>query len=210
MHHKPGEMTTPGRSKGDGTASPAVLALIIFKFSWSGRQPRCRSGTGESAKPLRVRASHSDTPRRAQCESRPSCPQLLAYARDAWFGGICARFVAKLNSSIAGFPGERLSVFSQTRSVVFWNTKETAAAVAAFIPEETTRCGGHRAMDVIAQSVHGDRSICIQNVEIIGISGLSTTSLSLHTNRPHIARLGGFARSDRLAATCVPSQYCPV
>jgi hypothetical protein len=65
-------------------------------------------------------------------------------------------------------------------------------------------------MDVIAQSVHGDRSICIQNVEIIGISGLSTTSLSLYTNRPHIARLGGFARSDRLAATCVPSQYCPV
>lgn len=39
----------------------------------------------------------------------------------------------------------------------------------------------------------------IPNVEVIGISGLSTTSLSLNTNRPQIASLGDFTPSDRIA-----------
>ena len=39
----------------------------------------------------------------------------------------------------------------------------------------------------------------IPNVEVIGISGLSTTSLSLNTNRPQIAALGDFTPSDRIA-----------
>jgi len=39
----------------------------------------------------------------------------------------------------------------------------------------------------------------IPNVEVIGISGLSTTSLSLNTNRPSIVSLGDFSSSDRIA-----------
>lgn len=39
----------------------------------------------------------------------------------------------------------------------------------------------------------------IPNVEVIGISGLSTTSLSLNTNRPQVVSLGDFASSDRIA-----------
>jgi NitT/TauT family transport system substrate-binding protein len=39
----------------------------------------------------------------------------------------------------------------------------------------------------------------IPNVEVIGISGLSTTSLSLNTNRPGIASLRDFTPSDRIA-----------
>ncbi|TKC87797.1 ABC transporter substrate-binding protein [Trinickia terrae] len=39
----------------------------------------------------------------------------------------------------------------------------------------------------------------IPNVEVIGISGLSTTSLSLNTNRPQIASLDDFTPSDRIA-----------
>lgn len=39
----------------------------------------------------------------------------------------------------------------------------------------------------------------IPNVEVIGISGLSTTSLSLNTNRPQIVSLADFASSDRIA-----------
>jgi NitT/TauT family transport system substrate-binding protein len=39
----------------------------------------------------------------------------------------------------------------------------------------------------------------IPNVEIIGISGLSTTTLSLNTNRPQVAWLGDFTASDRIA-----------
>ncbi|WP_118184536.1 ABC transporter substrate-binding protein [Paraburkholderia phosphatilytica] len=39
----------------------------------------------------------------------------------------------------------------------------------------------------------------IPNVEVIGISGLSTTSLSLNTNRSQIASLGDFTPSDRIA-----------
>lgn len=39
----------------------------------------------------------------------------------------------------------------------------------------------------------------IPNVEVIGISGLSTTSLSLNTNRPQIASLNDFTPADRIA-----------
>ena len=39
----------------------------------------------------------------------------------------------------------------------------------------------------------------IPNVEVIGISGLSTTSLSLNTNRPQVVSLGDFTSSDRIA-----------
>ena len=43
------------------------------------------------------------------------------------------------------------------------------------------------------------RSRGIPNVEVIGISGLSTTSLSLNTNRPGIKSLADFTSSDRIA-----------
>ncbi|RDU97753.1 ABC transporter substrate-binding protein [Trinickia dinghuensis] len=43
------------------------------------------------------------------------------------------------------------------------------------------------------------RSRGIPNVEVIGISGLSTTSLSLNTNRPQIKSLADFTPSDRIA-----------
>ena len=43
------------------------------------------------------------------------------------------------------------------------------------------------------------RSRGIPNVEVIGISGLSTTSLSLNTNRPEIKSLGDFGPGDRIA-----------
>lgn len=43
------------------------------------------------------------------------------------------------------------------------------------------------------------RSRGIPNVEVIGISGLSTTSLSLNTNRPSIKSLADFTPSDRIA-----------
>ncbi|MCG5075097.1 ABC transporter substrate-binding protein [Paraburkholderia tagetis] len=39
----------------------------------------------------------------------------------------------------------------------------------------------------------------IPNVEVIGVSGLSTTSLSLNTNQPRIATLGDFTSTDRIA-----------
>ena len=39
----------------------------------------------------------------------------------------------------------------------------------------------------------------IPNVEVIGISGLSTTALSLNTNRKEIASLGDFTQADRIA-----------
>lgn len=39
----------------------------------------------------------------------------------------------------------------------------------------------------------------IPNVEVIGISGLSTTALSLNTNRPQIVSLGDFTQADRIA-----------
>jgi NitT/TauT family transport system substrate-binding protein len=43
------------------------------------------------------------------------------------------------------------------------------------------------------------RSRGIPNVEVIGISGLSTTSLSLNTNQPRIRSLADFTPSDRIA-----------
>lgn len=43
------------------------------------------------------------------------------------------------------------------------------------------------------------RSRGIPNVEVIGISGLSTTSLSLNTNRPGVKSLADFTPSDRIA-----------
>jgi NitT/TauT family transport system substrate-binding protein len=43
------------------------------------------------------------------------------------------------------------------------------------------------------------RSRGIPNVEVIGISGLSSTSLSLNTNRPGIKTLGDFTPADRIA-----------
>lgn len=43
------------------------------------------------------------------------------------------------------------------------------------------------------------RSRGIPNVEVIGISGLSTTSLSLNANRPEIKAIGDFTPSDRIA-----------
>ena len=43
------------------------------------------------------------------------------------------------------------------------------------------------------------RSRGIPNVEVIGISGLSATSLSLNTNRPEIKSLADFTPSDRIA-----------
>jgi NitT/TauT family transport system substrate-binding protein len=43
------------------------------------------------------------------------------------------------------------------------------------------------------------RSRGIPNVEVIGISGLSTTSLSLNTNQPRIKSLADFTPSDRIA-----------
>ncbi|WP_206956242.1 ABC transporter substrate-binding protein [Trinickia acidisoli] len=43
------------------------------------------------------------------------------------------------------------------------------------------------------------RSRGIPNVEVIGIGGLSTTSLSLNANQPRIASLGDFTPSDRIA-----------
>lgn len=43
------------------------------------------------------------------------------------------------------------------------------------------------------------RSRGIPNVEVIGVSGLSMTSLSLNTNRSRIVRLSDFSASDRIA-----------
>jgi NitT/TauT family transport system substrate-binding protein len=50
----------------------------------------------------------------------------------------------------------------------------------------------------------------IPNVEVIGISGLSTTSLSLNTNRPQITALRDFTPADRIAVPGIHTSLAAV
>ncbi len=50
----------------------------------------------------------------------------------------------------------------------------------------------------------------IPNVEVIGISGLSSTSLSLNTNQPHIRTLTDFTSEDRIAVPGIHTSLAAV
>ncbi|MDR8091877.1 ABC transporter substrate-binding protein, partial [Burkholderia gladioli] len=50
----------------------------------------------------------------------------------------------------------------------------------------------------------------IPNVEVIGISGLSSTSLSLNTNQPHIRTLTDFTSEDRFAVPGIHTSLAAV
>ncbi|QBR01531.1 ABC transporter substrate-binding protein [Paraburkholderia pallida] len=50
----------------------------------------------------------------------------------------------------------------------------------------------------------------IPNVEVIGVSGLSTTALSLNTNQPRIATLADFTSADRIAVPGIRTSLAAV